>query len=102
MMDENDPLTPTRRNHPLSILLSWMEAPAIKSRWVWLLLIGAIALALVDLIYHRHAYFGPEELPGFYGITGFFAFGLIVLSAWPLRILLSRASDYYAKRRERG
>ena len=37
-------------------------------------------------------------VPGFYAGVGFLAFGLVVLSGWPLGHLLRRREDYYEAR----
>ena len=34
-------------------------------------------------------------MPGFQGVFGFLAFGLAVLSGWPLGKMLRRPEDYY-------
>jgi hypothetical protein len=38
------------------------------------------------------------SVPGFYGVFGFAAFGLAVLSGWPLGHALRRPEDYYERR----
>jgi hypothetical protein len=37
-------------------------------------------------------------MPGFYALFGFLAFGVAVLSGWPLGKLLRRREDYYETR----
>ena len=37
-------------------------------------------------------------MPGFFGIFGFLAFGIAVLSGWPFGKLMRRPEDYYDTR----
>lgn len=82
--------------HPLSVLLfSWM-----RSNLFFRLLMAALAgagvlLIALDVVLVRHSYASVESLPGFFGVFGFAAFSLAVLSAWPLGRLLRRPEDYY-------
>ena len=52
---------------------------------------------VIDLFYHRHAYFSFERSRGFYPIAGFFAFTVIVLAAGQLRRLIKRPENYYGR-----
>jgi len=82
--------------HPLSVLLfSWMRT-ALFFRLLMAVLAGAgVLLIAIELVFFRLAYAGVESLPGFFGIFGFVAFGLAVLSGWPLGRLMRRPEDYY-------
>lgn len=80
---------------PLVKRLAFLDAKAFRDRvWIGLavLLVGLIG---ADLIVHRHDYFDAAERFGFYGVFGFAAFALVVLSGWPLRRLLGRRETYY-------
>jgi hypothetical protein len=82
--------------HPLSILLfSWMRS-TLFFRLLMAVLAGAGALLVaLDAVLVRHSYASVEGLPGFFGVFGFLAFGLAVLSGWPLSHLMRRPEDYY-------
>jgi hypothetical protein len=82
--------------HPLSILLfSWMRT-ALFFRLLMAVLAGAgVLLIAIEAVFMRRAYAGVESLPGFFGVFGFVAFGLAVLSGWPLGRLMRRPEDYY-------
>jgi len=90
------------------------ERPFVQ--WVGRLLIAAVSsiprlvnllfvicgvLALLDLgfiVFHwdKHAHFGWEDWPEFYGVYGFMSCALLVLaSRFILRPLLMRKEDYY-------
>ncbi|MFW6323463.1 MAG: hypothetical protein ACOC0U_00235 [Desulfovibrionales bacterium] len=59
---------------------------------------SVVLLLLLDLVYHRHAYFPWEERFGFYCIFGFVACVILVLVArFILRPLVIRDEDYYDK-----
>lgn len=54
------------------------------------------ALILIDLFIHKHAYFGFDEYPSFYGAFGLVACILLVLAAkYILRPIVMRKEDYY-------
>ena len=80
---------------PLARKFSWIENPFLVGRVVKGLIIFCALLFVIDLFYHRHAYFGFEQSRGFYAISGFFAFTIIVLLASKLRGLIKRPEDYY-------
>lgn len=85
--------------HPLSVLLfSWMRTKRFRAG----VLIGLGALGAMLIGFEIVLAFKPikdvTSVPGFYGIFGFLAFGLAVLSGWPLGKLLRRPEDYYEKR----
>ena len=52
-------------------------------------------LLLIELIYHRHAYFALESTFGFYAAMGFGAYLTVVFTAKGLRRLVRRPEDYY-------
>jgi hypothetical protein len=82
--------------HPLSVLLfSWMRTTLFfRALMAALAALGALLIGLEFLLAPR-AYASLESLPGFFGVFGFVAFGLAVLSAWPLGRLMRRRQDYY-------
>lgn len=88
--------------HPLSILLfSWM-----RTTLFFRLLMGALAgagalLIALDVVLVRHSYTSIEDLPGFFGVFGFLALGLAVLSGWPLGRLMRRREDFYEQSDDR-
>jgi hypothetical protein len=57
-------------------------------------------LLVVELVYHRHAYFALESTFGFYAITGFGAYLTVVFTAKGLRRLVRRPEDYYDRSAE--
>ncbi|MEO1662010.1 MAG: hypothetical protein AAFR51_13545 [Pseudomonadota bacterium] len=84
--------------HPMSkLLFGWVSSP--RTPLILLVLVIAICLILVmiDVSLNRHDYFGFANANGFYAIWGFLAFGLAVLSGWPLGKLLRRDEDYYGE-----
>ena len=85
--------------HPLSVLLfSWKRTKLFRN----VMLIGLGALGAMLIGFEMVLAFQPikdvTSVPGFHGIFGFLAFGLAVLSGWPLGKLLRRPEDYYEKR----
>ncbi len=87
---------------PLARKFSWIENPFLVSRVVKGLIIFCTLLFVIDLFYHRHAYFDFEQSRGFYAISGFFAFTIIVLLASKLRELIKRPEDYYGQASTHG
>lgn len=85
------------RIHPVSRRLAFLEAASFQRRLMWALFVVAVALALTDLVHHRHALFTWEGWVGFHGVYGFLAFSFVVLMGWPLRRLLSRPESYYGE-----
>ena len=59
---------------------------------VWVV---CILLGLADFLYHKHAHYGVEEFPGFFGIYGFVGCVVLVLAAKLMRVFLMREEDYY-------
>jgi hypothetical protein len=85
--------------HPLSVFLfSWMRSK-LFFRVVMALLAatGAVLIALEVLLSNRPIV-SVQNIPGFFGVFGFAAFSLAVLSGWPLGRLLRRPEDYYDTR----
>jgi hypothetical protein len=80
--------------HPLSILLfSWMRSTLFfRVLMAGLAGLGAFLIALEFVAVRPPP---GSAFPGFYGIFGFLAFGLAVLSGWPLGYLMRRPEDYY-------
>ena len=73
----------------------WTSHPKAKA-FVFIGMIALVAiLFLADFVVHRHEYFDLPKFPLFYGLFGFGAFALVVLSGWPLRKLLARPENYY-------
>jgi hypothetical protein len=82
--------------HPLSVLIfSWMRTPLFFRFFMGVLAgFGALLVAL-DIVLLRRSFSSLESLPGFFGIFGFLAFGIAVLSGWPLGHVMRRHEDYY-------
>ena len=59
---------------------------------LWVL---CIALALADLVYHKHVTFEAEEWTGFFALFGFVGCALLALVARLVRAPLKREEDYY-------
>ena len=85
--------------HPLSVLLfSWMRGKLFFRIFMAVLAaLGAVLIALEFVLSHR-AVTSILNVPGFFGIFGFVAFSIAVLSGWPLAKLLRRPEDYYETR----
>lgn len=85
-----------KESYDFSAWFAWVDSPARVRRVVRALLIVCTILFVIDLFYHRHAYFGFEQSRGFYAISGFFAFAGIVILAGQLRRLIRRDEAYYS------
>jgi hypothetical protein len=85
--------------HPLSVLLfSWMRTKLFfRVAMALLAALGAVLIALEFVLSHRPMT-SIENIPGFFGVFGFVAFAIAVLSGWPLGRLLRRPEDYYETR----
>jgi hypothetical protein len=57
------------------------------------LLVLCLALAIADLLYHRHAHFSFESWPGFYGVLAFLGAAAVVFLASVLRPFLTGKRD---------
>jgi hypothetical protein len=85
--------------HPLSVLLfSWMRTKLFFRCFMALLAaIGAVLIAL-EFVLSQRPMTSLQSIPGFFGVFGFLAFALAVLSGWPLGRLVRRREDYYDTR----
>jgi len=92
-----DPNRSDDRVHPLARRVAFIDSPAFGQVFLVVLAIASVALALVDLIHHRHVLFSWDGFPGFHALFGFGAFTFVVLMGWPLRMLLSRPESYYGE-----
>ena len=81
--------------HPLSVLLfSWMRGKLFfRLLMAGLSALGAVLIALEVVLSHRPVT-SLMNMPGFFGIFGFLAFGIAVLSGWPFGKLMRRPEDY--------
>lgn len=94
------PSAPVRDDdmHPMAkLIFGWVSAKSTPSIFLWGTIAICAGLILADLAVHRHEYLHFAEFNGFYGIWGFGAFALAVLSGWPLGRLLRRDEDYYGE-----
>ena len=82
--------------HPLSVLLfSWMRSILFfRVLMAGLAALGVFLIAY-EIVFLGRGFSGIENFPGFFGLFGFIAFGLAVLSGWPLGRLMRRPEDYY-------
>lgn len=96
---ERDEPTPNDDDmHPLSkLLFGWVGSPRTPLIVLLLVLLICAGLVVLDLSVNRHEYVDMANANGFYAIWGFAAFGLAVLSGWPLGKLLRRDEDYYGE-----
>lgn len=84
--------------HPVSrLLFGWVESPRTPVLLLAIVSLSCAGLILVDLVLHRHEYVELANATGFFGLWGFGAFALAVLSGWPLGKLLRRSEDYYGE-----
>jgi hypothetical protein len=82
--------------HPLSLLLfSWMRGRDFDRFILACVAALCAVLAVLDLLVPRQAINALDALPVFFGVFGLVAFGLAVLSGWPLGRLLRRPETYY-------
>ncbi|MEM7639947.1 MAG: hypothetical protein AAF269_12905 [Pseudomonadota bacterium] len=96
---EDEAPKPSDENmHPLSrILFGWVSSSRTPLFLLILVILICAGLVLFDLAVNRHEYLDFANANGFYAIWGFAAFGLAVLSGWPLGKLLRRDEDYYGE-----
>jgi hypothetical protein len=79
----------------------WLDEPRNVRRLirfvlgVCCLLLLLEALALFDVLYHKHGHFDWEDLPGFYAVYGFAAYSAVVALGLLLRKAVTRGEDYY-------
>lgn len=83
---------------PLGRWFLWADNPAAVSRLVKILAGLCVVLFLLDFVANRYGHFSIEEIYGFYGVAGFVAFTVIVISAKLLRVLIGRDESYYSPR----
>ncbi len=85
--------------HPLSVLLfSWIRNKlAFRIIMALVAALGAVLIAF-EIVVSKRPVTNLLTVPGFYGIFGFLAFSVAVLSGWPLGKLLRRPEDYYDTR----
>lgn len=97
--DKKPPQLGEPGEHPLSVLLfSWMRTKLFfRALMALLAALGAVLIAL-EVVLSSRPMTSIENVPGFFGVFGFLAFGLAVLSGWPLGKLLRRPEDYYDTR----
>ena len=96
---EDDAPKPSDENmHPLSrLLFGWVSSSRTPLFLLILVILICVGLVVFDLAVNRHEYLDFANANGFYAIWGFAAFGLAVLSGWPLGRLLRRDEDYYGE-----
>ena len=76
--------------------LAMFDKPQNVKRLLYGFYSCVVLLLLVDLFYHKHAFFPWEEKFGFYSIYGFVACVILVLVAkYILRPMVMRKEDYY-------
>lgn len=85
--------------HPMSVLLfSWMRAKLfVRVLAIALGIIGLMSIGLEVWLSHKPIK-DVTSTPGFYAVFGFVAFGVAVLSGWPLGRILRQPEDYYETR----
>ena len=71
------------------------DKPRNVRRLLSALYLACFVVFVADAFIDRHVDHPWERLFGFYGIFGFIAFVVLVLSAKELRKLLMRKDDYY-------
>ena len=79
----------------LGRFLSWFTKTENSNKICLALAALCLALFLADFTYDKHGHFHIEEIPGFYGIYGFFMFTALILVAKALRTLIKRPENYY-------
>jgi hypothetical protein len=79
----------------LGRFLSWFTKTENSNKICLALVALCLALFLADFTYDKHGHFHIEEIPGFYGIYGFFMFNALILVAKVLRTLIKRPENYY-------
>lgn len=89
--------------HPLSVLIfSWMRRPGFMRLFLAVLAAVCALLIALEFVSDRHPKTVVESIPGFYGFFGLIAFGVVILSAWPLARVLRRREGYYEIDRQEG
>ena len=93
-MDLNKP-NGTDEFSALGKTLCWFMKTENANKIFLVLAVFCLALFLADFTYDKHGHFHIEEVPGFYGIYGFFMFTALILVAKVLRLLIKRPENYY-------
>lgn len=75
----------------------WLDDPVNVTRLYRGLWITGIVLVLCDLLLHKHEDFTFAGWFSFYGVFGFVACVVLVVTAKGLRRLLMRGEDYYER-----
>jgi hypothetical protein len=96
-MDLNEP-NGTDEFSTLGKTLCWFTKTENANKIFLVLAVFCLALFLADFTYHKHGHFHIEEIPGFYGIYGFFMFTALILVAKVLRLLIKRPENYYGSK----
>jgi uncharacterized membrane protein len=77
----------------------WLDQPQnIERLWHGVIVTCALLVAadlVYDIVYHKHAHFEFERLPGFHAFFGFVAFVFAVIAGKRIREVLMRGEDYY-------
>jgi len=73
----------------------WLDNFNNVKKLIWGFVVLCVALAAVDLFYHRHVEREWEGIPTFYAIYGFVACVVLVLVAKEMRKIVMRKEDYY-------
>lgn len=99
MSEEKEPILGEPGEHPLSVLLfSWMRTRLFAKVFTWGLGVIGVGLIGLEIWLALKPIKDATSVPGFQGVFGFIAFGLAVLSGWPLGRMLRRPEDYYERR----
>lgn len=80
----------------------WLDEPRNVDRLVHGLYAVCALAFLADLLYTKHAFFGIENVFGFYALYGFLGSVTLVLVAKQLRRVLMRGEDYYERPERTG
>lgn len=87
---------PPGDEHPLSILLySWMRGRDGDRRVLAIVAAVCAVLAVLDLLINRYPSTLLEKTPVFFGLFGFAALAIALLSGFPFGKLLRRPEDFY-------
>ena len=80
----------------------WLDDLSNVQKLLYALYAACGVLILLDLTYHKHTMLDFEGWFGFYGVYGFIACVLLVLTAKVLRRLIGRPLDYYGTQELEG
>lgn len=96
--EQEAPKPSDEKMHPMAkLIFGWVGSPRTPIMLLILVILICAGLVAFDLTVNRHEYLDFANANGFYAIWGFAAFGLAVLSGWPLGKLLRRDEDYYGE-----